>query len=115
MEESEVKEALATASTAGNDAPAPVVSAALPAASLLAAQACPTCGTAPAANSGTTTPPAWVYAIGRIERASPRFPWKRSSRRLSGETRPQGLPTAKPYIPHSPSPRTVTWCGSSAG
>jgi hypothetical protein len=34
-------------------------------------QACPACGTAPTANAGTIQPPAWVYAIGRIE---PRFP-----------------------------------------
>jgi hypothetical protein len=71
MEQPEVKEQLATVSASGNDAPASVTSAARPAASSVAPQACPTCGTAPAANAGTATPPAWVYAIGRIE---PRFP-----------------------------------------
>lgn len=34
-------------------------------------QACPTCGTPPAANGGPTPSPSWIYAIGRIE---PRFP-----------------------------------------
>jgi PatG Domain len=40
-------------------------------ASAVAPQACPTCGTPPAANGANGIPPAWVYAIGRIE---PRFP-----------------------------------------
>jgi hypothetical protein len=34
-------------------------------------QACSTCGTAPASNGGTITPPRCVYAIGHLE---PRFP-----------------------------------------
>jgi PatG C-terminal len=34
-------------------------------------QACPTCGTPPAANGGPAPSPSWIYAIGRIE---PRFP-----------------------------------------
>jgi hypothetical protein len=91
MEESEVKEALATASTAGNDAPAPVASAALPAASSLAPQACPTCGTAPAATSGTTTPPAWVYAIGRIEPRFPRISVEKEFAQALGRDKAAGL------------------------
>ena len=71
MEQPEVKEKVATVSASGNDAPAPVTSAARPAASSLAPQACPTCGTAPATNGGTAAAPSYVYAIGRIE---PRFP-----------------------------------------
>jgi PatG C-terminal len=34
-------------------------------------QACPTCGSAPATNGGSTASPSWIYAIGRIEA---RFP-----------------------------------------
>jgi hypothetical protein len=71
MEQPEVKEPLVTASAAGNDVPRPAISAARPAASSLAPQACPTCGAAPATNGGTATAPSYDYAIGRIE---PRFP-----------------------------------------
>ncbi len=70
MEQTEVKEQVATVSASGN-VPAPAASAARPAASSLAPQACPTCGTAPAANNGAAAPPSYIYAIGRIE---PRFP-----------------------------------------
>jgi len=71
MEQPEVKDEVTTVSASGNDAPAPSVSAARPAAGSLAPQACPTCGTAPAANSGAAAAPSYVYAIGKIE---PRFP-----------------------------------------
>ena len=71
MEQTEMKEQVATVSASGNDAPAPAASAARPAASSLAPQACPTCGTAPAANNGAVATPSYIYAIGRIE---PRFP-----------------------------------------
>lgn len=70
MEQPEVKESLAMAAS-GNDAPAPVISAARLAATSLVPQACPTCGAAPAANGGRAAAPTYVYAIGRIE---PRFP-----------------------------------------
>ena len=71
MELPEVKEQEATATVGSNDSPAPAAAAARPAANSLAPQACPTCGTAPAANGGAATAPSYVYAIGRIE---PRFP-----------------------------------------
>jgi len=71
MEQPEVKEQVASVSAGGNDAPASVSSTARPAASSLAPQACPTCGTAPAGNGGAAAAPSYVYAIGRIE---PRFP-----------------------------------------
>jgi hypothetical protein len=75
MEQSEAKEVLASAPAGENDVQPPVqppvsVAARL-AANTVAPQACPTCGTAPAASAGTATPPTWIYAIGRIE---PRFP-----------------------------------------
>jgi hypothetical protein len=69
MEEPELKEPSALVSATGNDARRSATSAAVLAANSLAPQACPTCGTAPAANGGAA--PSYVYAIGRIE---PRFP-----------------------------------------
>ena len=71
MEQSEMKEQLETASAGGIGAPAQVASAARPASSSLAPQACSSCGAAPATNGGAAAPPSYVYAIGRIE---PRFP-----------------------------------------
>jgi len=71
MEQPEVKEVLTCASAGGNEVQPPVSVAARVAANTLAPQACPTCGTAPAASAGTPTPPTWIYALGRIE---PRFP-----------------------------------------
>ncbi len=70
MDQPEVKEQVAIPSASGNDAPVPATPAARPAASSLAPQACPTCGTAPATNGGAAAP-SYVYALGRIE---PRFP-----------------------------------------
>ena len=66
-----MKEALATASASDRDTPLPIASATRPAANSLSPQACPTCGAAPAINSGDAVAPSYVYAIGRIE---PRFP-----------------------------------------
>jgi hypothetical protein len=71
MEQSEMKEQLETASAGGIGAPAQMASAARPASSSLAPQACSSCGAAPATNGGAAAPPSYVYAIGRIE---PRFP-----------------------------------------
>jgi len=70
MEQSELKEAATGKFTGANLAEAPAASATRAAAGVITPQACPNCGAGPAA-SGTTTPPAWIYAIGRIE---PRFP-----------------------------------------
>ncbi|HET7101976.1 MAG TPA: hypothetical protein VFJ52_12560, partial [Terriglobia bacterium] len=67
MEPVEVKETLEGApASAPKDAPASAVRAD----SVIAAQSCPTCGTAPSAN-GMAAIPAFIYAIGKIE---PRFP-----------------------------------------
>jgi hypothetical protein len=70
MEQTEVKEQVAAASAGGIDPLVTATQVARPAASSIAPQSCPTCGTTPAASAGAATP-AWVYAIGRIE---PRFP-----------------------------------------
>jgi hypothetical protein len=67
MEASEVKD---HQPAEANHAPA-AASTTGPATAAVTPQSCPTCGTTPAANAGSTTPPAWIYAIGRIE---PRFP-----------------------------------------
>lgn len=71
MEQPEVNEVLTSASASDSDAQPPVSVAARLAANTVAPQACPTCGTAPAASAGAAAPPSWIYAIGRIE---PRFP-----------------------------------------
>lgn len=71
MDQTEAKELSTMPSAGGDAAPAPVTSVARPAASVLAAQGCPTCGTAPASNGGAAATPSYIYAIGRIE---PRFP-----------------------------------------
>ena len=71
MEQTEVKEQLVSAAAVASDGPPAAAPVAKPAGSVTAAQSCPTCGTAAAANAGTVAPPAWIYAIGRIE---PRFP-----------------------------------------
>jgi hypothetical protein len=71
MEPTEVNEQLANRSDSSIEAVARAASVATLAASSLVPQQCPTCGTAPAANSGSPATPSYVYAIGRIE---PRFP-----------------------------------------
>jgi len=68
MEEAEAREQAATAGRSLE----PSSSALAPTGAVgVVPQACPTCGTAPAANAAVSVPPSWVYAIGRIE---PRFP-----------------------------------------
>jgi len=89
MEHLEVKEPLAAAG--GIDAPATAVPVARPAAGSLVPQACPTCGTAPAANAGTATPPAWVYAIGRIEPRFPRISAEKEFAQALGRDKTAGL------------------------
>jgi hypothetical protein len=72
MEQSqtEVQEPTVNPSPVRDDAPATVAASVQPARSV-APQACATCGTAPAANGGTTPAPSYIYAIGNLE---PRFP-----------------------------------------
>lgn len=70
MEQTDAKEQ-ATTAVSHLDLPSGSLSPAVAAATAIAPQQCPTCGTARPANAGPVTPPAWVYAIGHIE---PRFP-----------------------------------------
>ena len=55
MEQPEGKKVSTNTSASGNDTPAPLASAARPAVSSLAPQACPTCGAAPATNVGVAS------------------------------------------------------------
>jgi hypothetical protein len=91
MDQPEAKEQVATVSASGNDAQAPVNSAARPAASLLAPQACPTCGTAPAGNGGATATASYVYAIGRIEPRFPRLSVEKEFAQVVGRDKTSGL------------------------
>ncbi|HEV2351323.1 MAG TPA: hypothetical protein VG028_15910 [Terriglobia bacterium] len=68
MQQGEGKETLEMVPSVAVDTPASATLVARPAAAVVAAQPCPTCGTAPA--NGQTAPN-YLYAIGRIE---PRFP-----------------------------------------
>jgi hypothetical protein len=68
--QSEVQEQTANPSAVRDDAPASVAPSVQPVATI-SPQACPTCGTAPPANSGPAASPSWIYAVGRIEA---RFP-----------------------------------------
>ena len=66
---------------------APVASASSP---KLAPQACPTCGTsqAPAQNS---TPPSWVYALGRVEARFPSISVEKEFAQATGRSKTAGL------------------------
>jgi hypothetical protein len=70
VEVKDAKETLQAPSVVASDAPGAVALPAKPAGSVTAAQSCPTCGVAAAANTQRATPN-YIYAIGRIE---PRFP-----------------------------------------
>ncbi|MGH9453665.1 MAG: hypothetical protein ACRD2O_06800 [Terriglobia bacterium] len=91
MEQSELKEPLAIAAASGNDAPAPLASAARPAAGFLTPQACPTCGTAPATNGGAAATPSYVYAVGRIEARFPRPSVEKEFAQAVGRDKTSGL------------------------
>jgi len=89
MEQSEVKEPLATAS--GHDAPVPLASAARTAANWLAPQTCPTCGTAPATNGAAVATPSYVYAVGSIEPRFPRLSVEKEFAQATGRAETAGL------------------------
>src|SRR5882672_3172346 len=61
-----------------------------PAGSTISMQACPTCGTAPAAN-GTATPPSWVYALGHIEARFPTLSVEKEFAQVTGRDKTSGL------------------------
>jgi hypothetical protein len=83
--EAEVKENLQTQT-------APVVAAIPiePAGSTVSLQACPSCGTAPAAN-GTATPLSWVYALGNIGARFPTISLEKEFAQVTGRDKTSGL------------------------
>jgi hypothetical protein len=89
MEQPEVHEQVTTEYASGNSVAAPAASAARPAAGVLAAQACPTCGAAPATNSAMV--PSYVYAIGRIEARFPRPSVEKEFAQATGRAGTAGL------------------------
>ena len=91
MEQPELNEPSTTASASGSDALARAISAARPAASSLALQSCPTCGTAPATNGGAAAIPSYVYAIGRIEARFPRPSVEKEFAQAVGRDKTSGL------------------------
>ena len=91
MEQLEVKEQVENVSPRGNGVPAPATSAAEPAASSLAPQACPTCGTAPAGEGGAAAAPSYIYAIGRIEARFPRVSVEKEFVQAVGRDKTSGL------------------------
>ncbi|HTP34651.1 MAG TPA: hypothetical protein VMJ75_20880 [Candidatus Acidoferrales bacterium] len=76
-------------SAAGNGAGAPATSAAVLAANSLAPQACPTCGTTPAANGGAAS--SYIYAIGKIEPRFPRMSVEKEFSQATGRAATAGL------------------------
>jgi hypothetical protein len=91
MEQPEVKEQVATVSTSGTDAPGPATAPTRSGAMSLVPQSCPTCGTAPTANGGTSTPPNWIYAIGRVEPRFPRISVEKEFAQALGRDKTPGL------------------------
>ena len=92
MEQSqtEVQEQIAHSSPSRDDPPA-VVAPPVPAARAISPQACSTCGTAPAANGGTATPPSWVYVPGNIEARIPSISVEKEFVQATGRDKTSGL------------------------
>jgi|SRR5215510_2595698 len=91
MEQLEEKEPLGTAPSTGDPA-VPASSAARPAKSLLAPEACATCGAASAENAGAVAAaPSFVYAIGRIEARFPLPSVEKEFAQATGRAEAAGL------------------------
>jgi PatG Domain len=91
MEQPELKEQSATPSPGAHDGLSPIGLAARSATGTLTPQACPTCGTAPAADIGSTMPPTYVYAIGRIEPRFPQLSVEKEFKQVVGRDKTSGL------------------------
>jgi hypothetical protein len=93
MEQSqtEVQEQVANPSAAQDDPPATVAAFGGSAARAISPQACPTCGTVPAVNGGTTPSPSWVYAIGNIEARFPTVSVEKEFAQATGRDKTSGL------------------------
>jgi hypothetical protein len=93
MEQSqtEVQEQVVNPSAGHDDPPATVAPFGGSAARAISPQACPTCGTAPALNGGTTPSPSWVYAIGNIEARFPTVSVEKEFAQATGRDKTSGL------------------------
>jgi hypothetical protein len=91
MEQSqtEIQEQTANLSAGQGDPPAAVSPSVSPAA--IFPQACSTCGTMPAANGGTATPPSWVYALGNIEARFPSVSVEKEFAQATGREKTSAL------------------------
>lgn len=87
----EVPEQTVNASATQGDPPAVVTTPVRPAASAIALQQCPTCGTAPAANGGNGSTPNYIYAIGRIEARFPSISVEKEFAQATGRSDTKGL------------------------
>lgn len=93
MEQSqtEVQEQVVNPSAGQDDPPATVAPFGGSAARAISPQACPTCGTVPAVNGGTTPSPSWVYAIGNIEARFPTVSVEKEFAQATGRDKTSGL------------------------
>jgi hypothetical protein len=87
----EAQEPIAIASTVPDDRPATLPPPTAPAAQIVSPQACPSCGTALAANGGNGTPPNYIYAIGRIEARFPIISVEKEFAQATGRSDTKGL------------------------
>ena len=91
MDQPELKEQSATPSASANEGLSSVGFAERSAKGTLTPQACPTCGKAEPAKTGSTPPPNYVYAIGRIEPRFPRLSTEKEFAQAVGRDKTSGL------------------------
>ena len=87
----EVQQPAITIPTEARSQPPELVSPIRPAAAAISPQACATCGTMPALNGGSSTPPSWVYALGNIEARFPSVSVEREFAQATGREKTSGL------------------------
>jgi PatG C-terminal len=90
MEQPAVNGPVAPASGAESDASITSASA-RPAATSLVTQPCPTCGAVPAANTGITPGPSYIYAIGNVEHRIPLLSVEKAFMQAIGKADAAGL------------------------
>ncbi len=93
MEQSQTEVGTQTVdSSASQGSPTAVLaSSAMPAPGAVSPQACSTCGTAPAANGATATPPSWVYALGNVQVRFPSISVEKEFAQATGREKTSGL------------------------
>ena len=89
--QTEVQEQPLNVAAGPADPPAIVAPPVRPAARTVSPQACPTCGTAPAANGGAAAAPRYIYAVGRIEARFPRVSVEKEFAQATGRAETAGL------------------------